>query len=307
MPENNKKEYYPKYSDIPEIKKDGYENIRYDNPDFPLFCRRNDIPANFVPLKMSLHWHSDVEFICIRKGHAFYQLDDYTVRMNTGEGIFVNSRQLHLIVLGDEECQLDCIIFHPMLLCSSKYIEEKYVHPIISNPSVPWLLFHDSIPWEKSVLTKLSLLYELSKKKNTELEMIKTTFEIWKLLYDHVPGIVSESHSCNESYAVFQKMVACIQTHYREPISLNMLCKAGGMGRTACTKIFQKYANSTPIDYVRHYRIAKSIELLQSTDMSITKIAYETGFSGASFFTKTFKEITGITPGQMKKGGFIDV
>ena len=74
MPENNKKEYYPKYSDIPEIKEDGSENIRYDNPDFPLFCRRNDIPANFVPLKMSLHWHSDVEFVYVEKGSVFFGL-----------------------------------------------------------------------------------------------------------------------------------------------------------------------------------------------------------------------------------------
>ena len=90
-------------------------------------------------------------------------------------------------------------------------------------------------------------------------------------------------------------------------MTLDLLCRAGGVGRTACTKLFQKYVNTTPIDYVRRYRIAKSIELLQSTDKTVTEIAYETGFAGVSFFAKTFKKATGITPGQLRKGGWMDV
>ena len=56
---------YPKYSDMPDIKEDGSENIRYDNPDFPLFCRRNFIPARQILVGMSVHWHSDIEFVYI--------------------------------------------------------------------------------------------------------------------------------------------------------------------------------------------------------------------------------------------------
>ena len=306
MPENNKKDYYPKYSDIPEIKKDGSENIRYDNPDFPLFCRRNDIPANFVPLKMSLHWHSDVEFIVMKKGSAFYQLNGCTVRLDEGDGIFVNSRQLHMIIAGDDDSLLDCIIFHPIILCSSKHVEEKFVYPVISNASVPYHLLHHNIPWEKEVLSRLSFLYELSCEGDCEIEMMKTIHEIWNFLYHNIPRQPSKKNAYDGGFEITKKMIAYIQEHYAETITLDMLCRAGGVGRTACTKLFQKYANTTPINYVRHYRVAKSIELLQNSDMPVTQIACETGFSGASFFAKTFKEITGITPGQLKKGGWTD-
>lgn len=300
-------DYGPRYSDIPDIKEDGSESIRYDNPDFPLFCRRNYIPANWILPGMTIHWHSDLEFIYIRKGSAFYQLNDCTVKMNEGEGIFVNAKQLHLLIPGEEDCELDCIIFHPMLLCASKHMEEKFVHPIISNPSVPYLLLHESTPWEGNLLGKLSLLYELSGQKDSEFEMLKAVCDIWQLLYDNIPELPVTTHRYDGGLELIKRMIAYIQEHYSESITLHDLCLAGGVGKTSCAKLFQKYVGTTPIDYIRHYRVAKGIELLQETDMPITKIAQETGFGGTSFFAKTFKEITGITPRQLRKGGQIHV
>lgn len=295
---------YLKYSDIPDIKEDGSENIRYDNPDFPLFCRRNFIPGNVILTGMTVHWHSDVEFVYVEKGSVFFQLNDRTFRMKEGEGIFVNARQLHMITAGDEDCLLYCVIFHPRLLCSSKHIEEKFIYPVISNASAPYVLLHENVPWEREVLTRLRLLYELSLREDCELEMMKKVFDIWALLSDNIPRNVTRGIRYDGGFEIIKRMIACIEEHYKETITLDRLCRAGGVGRTACAKLFQKYVNATPIDYVRRYRIAKSIELLQSTDKTVTEIAYEMGFSGSSFFTKTFREMTGITPGQLRKGGW---
>ena len=296
-----------RYSDIPDIREDGSENIRYDDPDLPIFCRRNDIPARCILSGMSVHWHSDVEFICIRKGSAFYQLNGSSVKLNAGEGIFVNSRQLHMLVMGDEDCQLDCIIFHPLIVCSSKHIEEKYVYSVISNVAVPYLLLHESVPWERELLESLSLMYELSLKEDSELSMMCAVYKIWELLYKNIPGNASASGRYDDGFRTIKLMIAYIQDNYKGTVTLNGLCRAGGVGRTACTKLFERYVNCTPIEYVRRYRISKSIELLRSTDLTVTEVAFETGFSGTSYFIKTFKEMTGITPVQLKKEGMPDV
>ncbi|MCI7042147.1 MAG: AraC family transcriptional regulator [Lachnospiraceae bacterium] len=177
-----------------------------------------------------------------------------------------------------------------------------FVYPIISNPSVPYVILHESVIWEREVLTRLTKLYELSVQKDCELEMLKVVCDIWKLLYDNLPRSVSKNKQYDGGLEIIRRMILYIQEHYKERINLNQLCREEGVSRTACTKLFLKYVNVTPIDYVRHYRIAKSIELLQSTDKTITEIAYETGFSGTSFYAKTFRKITGITPRQLRKG-----
>lgn len=309
MQDKERKEYdnrrdYPDYSDIPDIKEDGSENIRYDNPDFPVFCRRNFIPAGVILIGMSVHWHSDIEFVYIKKGSAYYQLNGEIVKMKAGEGIFVNSRQLHVIIPSEEDCALDCVIFSPIILCSSKHIAEKFVASLISEEAAPYLLLHESVAWERRLLKNLSTLYELSVKENCELKMMERIYRIWELLYENLPRRAADKKEKPKSdgFECIKRMIAYIQENYRENITLDSVCRAGGVGRTACTKLFSQYVNSTPIDYLRHYRISKSIELLTGTDLTVTQIAYETGFSGASFFAKTFRRITGITPCQLRSG-----
>ena len=91
-------------------------------------------------------------------------------------------------------------------------------------------------------------------------------------------------------------MISYIETHHREKITLSQISAAGNAGKTTCCTIFQKYVNQTPMSYLTNYRLQKSVELLHQTDMTVTEIAYESGFSGASYFTETFKKVYGCTP-----------
>ncbi|WP_461874040.1 helix-turn-helix domain-containing protein [Fusicatenibacter sp.] len=44
------------------------------------------------------------------------------------------------------------------------------------------------------------------------------------------------------------------------------------------------------------YRTEKSIDLLRNTDMTITEIAYETGFTSQSYYYQRFRKVKGISP-----------
>jgi len=54
-------------------------------------------------------------------------------------------------------------------------------------------------------------------------------------------------------------------------------------------------------DYIRKLRIDKAIQLLSTTTHSFTEIAYLTGFSDQSHFTRVFKKVTGKSPSIYKK------
>ena len=91
-------------------------------------------------------------------------------------------------------------------------------------------------------------------------------------------------------------MLRFIYEHYDQKISLTQISKAGNVGKTTCCTIFQKYTNETPVSYLISYRIKKGIELLETTDKTISEIALEVGFSGASYFTEIFHRAYGCTP-----------
>lgn len=65
---------------------------------------------------------------------------------------------------------------------------------------------------------------------------------------------------------------------------------------------FSKYFDNLSFgEYIRKHRIEKALELLQTTDYSLTEIAYLTGFSDQSHFTRIFKKQTGISPSEHRK------
>ena len=58
----------------------------------------------------------------------------------------------------------------------------------------------------------------------------------------------------------------------------------------------------SPIDLLRKARLARAHALLKAeNELSVSEIAYQTGFSSPSYFTKCFKDEYGIVPGEARK------
>ena len=55
------------------------------------------------------------------------------------------------------------------------------------------------------------------------------------------------------------------------------------------------------MEYIMSYRISRSLPLIASDKYSVTEIAQMVGFTGASYFTESFRKIMGKTPSQYKK------
>jgi len=65
---------------------------------------------------------------------------------------------------------------------------------------------------------------------------------------------------------------------------------------------FSKYFEDLNFgDYVRKLRIEKAINLIQNSTYTLTEIAYMTGFSDQSHFTRIFKQSTGKNPSSYRK------
>ena len=65
--------------------------------------------------------------------------------------------------------------------------------------------------------------------------------------------------------------------------------------------IFKKTLGKSFTDYITLLKIQEAEKLLLSTEMSITDIAYQVGFSSASHFISRFREQKKITPKQFKE------
>lgn len=286
-----------------DIKSDKSEILHYDNPDFPVFIRKNYISFHEEISDMSIHWHDELEFIYVLAGDIRYLVDGRTVTMNAGEGIFVNSRHLHLIMNGKRDCVLLCIIFPPTVLCTTKYVSGKMVEPIIFRNDLSYVLLDSKIDWQKRVLCHLNDIYEHSLKLGGEMEILVSAYRLWNEMFTNVTVPEASVKHSGDSLSDIKKMIEYIQDNYQKKISLNDLCLHAGIGKNKCTMLFRKFTNLSPMQYLCNYRMEKGIELLKNTEMSITEIAFETGFSGASYFTENLRKHMGLSARQIRQRG----
>ena len=76
-----------------------------------------------------------------------------------------------------------------------------------------------------------------------------------------------------------------------------------GLSRVQLYRKVKALTGSSPVELVRTIRLQKGRLLLQTTDKTISEVAYEVGFSAPSYFTKCFKDEFGISPSELQGCG----
>ena len=118
-----------------------------------------------------------------------------------------------------------------------------------------------------------------------------------KFLKEQVPGKKKIPTWVKELKEIIQDQIDTQFTFDLKEISNNLALNPSYLSRE-----FSKYFEDLNFgEYIRKLRIDKAIGLIQNSGYSLTEIAYLTGFSDQSHFTRIFKQATGNTPSTYKK------
>jgi AraC-like DNA-binding protein len=98
------------------------------------------------------------------------------------------------------------------------------------------------------------------------------------------------------------KVVEYIKEHYKEKIALEDIAKKFNYSVGHLCRKFKEEIGVSVVNYIVRYRISIAMKLLfERQELSIEEIALDVGFNDVQFFDKTFKKITGMTPGKYRK------
>ena len=284
-----------------DLREDRSERVRYDIADFPVYRAKGQL-STYPDYAAATHWHDDVEFIAILSGAMDYNVNGEIITMHAGEGIFVNARQLHYgFSARHHDCEFICILLHPLRLCSSLRLEQQYLLPLLSDESIPCCHLKPDTPWQKQVLEDVEAMYATRGMEAAELLCQSLFYRIWWNLSSNLHSSRKPTVGVNRRLASLKAMLSYIEQNYQSHITLEQISEAGDVGKTTCCNLFQKYVNQSPNTYLVHYRLGKGAELLLGTDMNISEICYEVGFSGASYFAEMFRKRYGCSPSQFRE------
>jgi AraC-like DNA-binding protein len=136
-----------------------------------------------------------------------------------------------------------------------------------------------------------------------EVKHFQNPFE--NLLVDVFQKVFQPDAKTNRKIPIWAKELKDIiqdQIDTNLTLSLKKISKELEVNPAYLSREFSKYFENLSFgEYIRKLRIEKAIDLLSNTNHSLTEIAYLTGFSDQSHFTRIFKKHTGENPSVFKK------
>ncbi len=238
------------------------------------------------------HTHNFMELFFVLSGKGKFVINNDTFPIQENDLILLNAGVSHTeysstqnplsyIVLGG-----DALEFH------SIETEDYVIHHLTILPQKNEILYYF-----KAILREMR-----EKESNYEnicqylfnaliLTIIRHTRIDFTMLPDSPQKIMSECRFI-EQY---------INEHFRENITLQTLCDLTFLNKHYLAHSFKKYKGVAPITYLIQVRIAEAKFLLETTNHTISAIAYMAGFSSQSYFSQIFRKETGKTPIQYRK------
>lgn len=92
-----------------------------------------------------------------------------------------------------------------------------------------------------------------------------------------------------------------IQEFYQNGVTLEEIAAKLGITPEYLGTRFHQEVGMTFSAYIKDFRMKKAKELLIGTNLKLYEIAEKTGYSDPKYFSRVFKETTGMLPAEYRK------
>ena len=298
--------------DIP-INSKRMETTRIGTFDFPLAVHENDLKKNVLGF---VNWHGHYEFqlTYVVRGTISVFFNQQTIDLHERQGIYINPEVLHMIRdRYDSDAMFISLDVSPKLLTSfpNSVFERSYVKPVFCSSAADAVILDPGVFWQKKILDEAMSIEQNYKSRSFgwELAVSSSLYAIWKELVCHLHESLAEHDAPAADGARMRRnqrikeILSYIREHFTEKITLDEIAKHLHLSTNECCRFFKKNMNCTLFEYITEYRLSKSMELLEHTDLPVSQIAYESGFGSSSYFIEKFRKNVGMTPAAFRKAG----
>lgn len=290
-----------------QIEKQLHEVNRYDDNAFPvgIYIVTKDRIVPEGRGHMDLHWHEELQFTLVTKGSVTMQVDGKIHILKEGQAIFINRNLLHITSELPDTGRYISINFPDKLLgfFAGSRMERDYVIPYTNNYCFPAMVFRKEVRWQKRILYELWELQGILLKKEFmyEYKVSQKLVTVWMILITNAGDqLAPPSKKYIRKQERMQKMLSFIHENYMEPILLQDIAAEVNVSIGECCRCFSELIRESPNQYLLSYRISRSMELLNRTELSVTEIALQCGFNDTSHFIQYFKKKIKMTPGEFR-------
>lgn len=230
-------------------------------------------------------------FFIVRNGSGSLTYDGVSHNLLEGDCVFLDCRKPYAHQTSEDLWTLKWAHFYGP---NMNAIYEKYTE----RGGRP--CFHSSQPEVYSSL--LEELYQIaaSNVHVKDMRIYEKLTTLLTLLMEESWNPDNRLHSAAGKRSL-QTIKEYLDQHYPEKISLDSLSELFFINKFYLTRIFKEQFGVTINNYLLQVRITHAKQMLRFTDLSIEKIGQECGMNDANYFSRMFKKVEGISPGEYRK------
>jgi AraC-like DNA-binding protein len=237
---------------------------------------------------------TDIRIVYVCKGKAVWKIGEAVYNVKASCLLLLSNTVPRIIVEIDPDCPLEFMVLDisPRFLFRIGFLRlftgMKGVSPVIEHcPEDIASLFGKMLSeYDKPVL-------------HTQTMIAAATIMILVYLARE-RSITAEPNTIEPR---IKNVLDYIDSNFNERIYLSQLSKMANMNMDAFSKYFKKCNGITVCRYIRNKRIAKAIDLLESTNSKILEIAFRCGYENMANFYRSFRAVTGKHPSELRPPG----
>ena len=244
------------------------------NPDSILVMRQQ------TEQRLPAHQHNKAQLLLVYGGIAYLQTDAKDFYIPSNHYIWIPKNYPHNLMSNTQDLYIINIYF-PDEKADSFY-DELGIYPVskllaeMLTFSEKWQGDYFKGSWEFEFLTTLKSVLSKENLKKFSIQLPTTDDQRLNAIIDSFRNRLNEN------------------------LSLDSIAQQSGLSVRSLTRLFQTKLHITFVQYLKMLRIIRAMELIKDTDLNMTEIAYEIGYSNISAFSNNFQQLTNMRPTEFK-------
>ena len=280
----------------------------------PLYCGIDGLPGKNGGIRLVNDSILDASFIYPTNGDRLLQL---ALDILDGKPYQKETRMMSAIVTHDNArvllMQTEETMRQVANLDRLHQMATSYLKELDTQRMITWMAFGGIILLIAVIV--LLYLYRLGKITLRRERMVNS---LWELKKEELPTLDSpasgddttseaQTDKGNAATSIFFTRFKDVVEAKLEDSELGVeeLASEMNLSRVQLYRKVKAITGASPVELLRTARLKRGYQMLMTTDMSISEVAYKVGFTAPSYFTKCFKDEYGILPGDVRGGNGI--
>lgn len=230
--------------------------------------------------RLPAHQHAKAQLLLVFGGIAYLQTAEKDFYIPSNHYIWIPGNYAHNLMFNTQDLQIINIYFPAE--DADAFYKELGIYPVskllseMLSFSEKWQGDYDKGSWEFEFLTTLKNVLPKENLKKFSIQLPTTDDQR------------------------LQAIVAGLRSRLGENLSLEHTAREWGMSVRSLTRLFQAKLHITFVQYLKMLRIIRAMELIKDSDLNMTEIAYEIGYSNIAAFSNNFYQLTNKRPTEFK-------